>query len=204
MGKLKSVPMGLPRTLPPSRRSWSGRGREGGSIFLPLALEHLGGGSGAAGVAPDLPRNGFFLFLTFFRKGFKLKIHHSQFSMSRSLGLLRSMWSGKRSFRPPRGNFFFLSSPFPLTSKRKAAQSPPSTFAFLGFLRTTRTLPGRFHATLVHKTFPRHLQLKSLQPCSSATYSHVYFFFLMCLNVLLAQLQGSRGSWKGPTLLHRQ
>ena len=190
------------RFPPPEGLGLVGAGR-GEAFFCPSPLSIWGGFWGSRRCSRSPPK-WIFLFLTFFRKGFKLKIHHSQFSVSRSLGLLRSMWSGKRSFRPPRGNFFFLSSPFPLTSKRKAAQSPPSTFAFLGFLRTTRTLPGRFHATLVHKTFPRHLQLKSLQPCSSATYSHVYFFFFMCLNVLLAQLQGSRGSWKGPTLLHRQ
>ena len=35
MDKPKSVPMGLPRTLPPSRRSWLGSGEGGGKRFAP-------------------------------------------------------------------------------------------------------------------------------------------------------------------------
>ena len=72
MGKPKFVPMGLPRTLPPSRRSWLGSGEGGGKRFAPR-LRAFEGGCWTAGVASDRPRNGFFFNLTFFRKGFQLQ-----------------------------------------------------------------------------------------------------------------------------------
>ena len=58
MGKPKSVPMGLPRTLPPSRRSWLGSGEGGGKRFAPR-LWAFEGGVGRRRSTP--PETDFFL-----------------------------------------------------------------------------------------------------------------------------------------------